>query len=117
MSTESIDQLIEAEVQKRLSERKIEPVAPGERVLKVGRQVFIRTVTHHYTGLITLIEPDAVVLTKAAWIPDDGRFSSALESGVFEEVEPYPEAVTVEVSRGAILDVSEWRHRLPREQK
>lgn len=68
MSTESIEQLIEAEVTKRLKEREPPPTQPGERVLAVGRKVFIRTVTHHYTGRITLIEPDAVVLENAAWI-------------------------------------------------
>jgi hypothetical protein len=92
-------------------------VKPGERVLAVGRQVFIRTVTHHYTGQIVVVEPDAVVLVHAAWIADDGRFSVALETGDFSEVEPYPEDVSVEVSRGAILDVSEWRHNLPRDRK
>jgi len=117
MSTESIEQLIEAEVTKRLKEREPPPTQPGERVLAVGRKVFIRTVTHHYTGRITLIEPDAVVLENAAWIADDGRFSDALKSGDFSEVEPYPDGVTVEVSRGAILDASEWRHELPRDRK
>lgn len=117
MSTESIEQLIEAEVERRLAGREVPKVQPGERVLAVGRKVFIRTVTFHYTGRIVLIERDAVVLQEAAWISEDGRFADALKTGELAEIEPYPDDVTVEVSRGAILDVSEWHHPLPREQR
>ena len=80
--------------------------------IAVGSKVFIRTVTHHYTGKIVALTKEEMVLSHAAWIADNGRFSQALASGQFNEVEPYPD-VAVSISRGAVLDVSEWQHDLP----
>lgn len=117
MSKESIEQLIEAEARK-LAEKMVaeqQPVKPGERVLQVGHKVFIRTVTHYYTGRITLMEDDAIVLEDAAWIACTKRFNNSLTTGDFDEVEPFPNPV--EVERGAIVDSTTWPHELPRVQK
>ena len=81
----------------------------------VGDNVFVRTVTYHYTGRIVAITPDEIVLADAAWIADSGRFSVALATGTLAEVEPYPAGVVI--SRGAIVDVSPWAHPLPRMAK
>jgi hypothetical protein len=81
----------------------------------VGNTVFIRGVTMYYTGRIVQLTKEEIVLEDAAWIPDTGRFSDALKTGIFNEVEPYPNGVSVE--RGSILDVSTWDHPLPRERK
>ena len=83
--------------------------------IRVGNSVLIRSVTHYYTGKIALVTKDEIVLTDAAWVADTGRFSAALMSGVFAEVEPYPDPVTV--GRGAVCDVTNWPHALPREVK
>ena len=81
-----------------------------------GKSVFIRTVTHHYTGRVSeLIGTQAVRLSDAAWIADDGLFSSALAKGELNEVEPYIDDVIVFI--GSMIDVTEWRHKLPRERK
>jgi hypothetical protein len=82
-----------------------------------GCAVFVRTVTHYYTGHVDAVTDSDVVLSSAAWIADTGRFSDALKSGEFSEVEPYPDSVRCIVSRGAILDVSTWAHALPRKRK
>lgn len=79
-----------------------------------GQAVFIRTVTHHYTGRVVSITDRWLVIEDAAWIADDGRFSAALSSGELSEVEPYPDGA-VWIGVGAILDVSEWHHDLPRQ--
>lgn len=81
----------------------------------VGRNVFVRTVTHHYTGRLASADRRWLVLEEAAWIADDGRFADALARGTLSEVEPYPGTCLVGV--GAVLDVSEWLHDLPRVQK
>ena len=81
----------------------------------VGDNVFIRTVTYHYTGKIAAITPGEIVLSDAAWIADSGRFHVALATGTLSEVEPYPAGVVI--SRGAIVDVSPWAHPLPRVAK
>ena len=75
----------------------------------------MRTVTHHYTGRLAAADESFLLLEDAAWIADDGRFADALSSGSLNEVEPYPGACLV--SRGAVLDVCQWDHELPREQK
>jgi len=83
--------------------------------IKIGNKVLIRTVTHYHTGKIIEINKDHLVLDKAAWIADTGRFSSALESGSFNEIEPFKNPVAVFTS--AIIDVTNWSHDLPEKQK
>lgn len=81
----------------------------------VGQTVFIRTVTHFYTGKIAAIDKQWISLSDAAWIADTGRFANALASGSLNEVEPFPDCVNV--SLGAVVDVCPWTHALPRVQK
>ena len=82
----------------------------------IGTNYFIRTVTHHYTGELVNVYEHELVLKNAAWIPDDGRFTQAVEKGEFLEAEPYPAERLVIINRGALLDVSEIPV-LPRSQK
>lgn len=72
---------------------------------KIGACVFIRTVTHHYTGRLIAVYPQELVLVEAAWIPDDGRFSEALAKCEYNEVEPFPDGEVV-IGRAAILECS-----------
>jgi hypothetical protein len=82
---------------------------------QVGKNYFIRTVTHHYTGRLIRVTPKELVLEDAAWIADDGRFMDCIKDGKVDEVEPYQDEVVI--GRGAILDATIWRHKLPRDQK
>lgn len=71
-----------------------------------GKKYFIRTVTHHLTGVFvgfTSGEKE-VVLESAAWIADDGRLTDALRSGDFKEVEMFPIG-PVGVGRESIIDI------------
>lgn len=79
----------------------------------IGQNVFIRTVTGYYTGMVIGLEDGFAHLADAAWVASTGRFADALASGQLDEVEPYPQDCYV--SLGAIVDVSVWRHDLPRE--
>lgn len=81
----------------------------------IGKNVFIRTVTHHHTGRLAHADASFLTLADAAWIADDGRFHSALATGQLTEVEPFPGECLVNV--GAIIDVCEWLHDLPRVAK
>ena len=83
--------------------------------LQVGNKVLIRTVTHYHTGKIVEINPDHLVLEKAAWIADTGRFSTAILTGTLNEVEPFKDPVAI--FKGAIIDVTGWKHDLPEMQK
>lgn len=80
-----------------------------------GRNVFVRTVTHYYTGKFRGIADGFLRLDDAAWIADTGRFGVALAKGSLAETEPYPGSCYVSV--GAIVDISEWAHDLPRTAK
>lgn len=83
--------------------------------LKVGEQYFIRGVTHYYTGKLIAVTETDLVLERAAWIADTGRFADAMRTGVFNEVEPFfKDAI---ISRAAIVDFTLWPHALPTEQK
>lgn len=71
---------------------------------EVGKNYFIRTVTHHYTGKLVELHNRELVLTQAAWIADDGRFADAMKSETFNEVEPWPAEKRVIIGRDTILD-------------
>lgn len=84
-----------------------------EHPYTVGQNYIIRTVTMYYTGRLDAVYPGELVLSDAAWIADTGRWSAALATGKFSEVEPYPNECIV--SRAAIVDVAPWPHPLPRD--
>lgn len=90
---------------------------PGEGThpYQVGKNYFIRTVTHHYTGRLVKVTPKELVLEDAAWIADDGRFMNAIKEGKLNEIEPFQDDVVI--GRGAVIDATVWRHALPREQR
>jgi hypothetical protein len=81
----------------------------------VGEKVFIRTVTYHLTGEISDVGGKFLTLKDAAWVADSGRFMNAIETGSLSEVEPV--TCKVRVNLDSIVDVYDWRHELPREQK
>lgn len=89
--------------------------AKSKNPLRVGNAVFVRAVTHYYTGRVVELDGDQVVLEDAAWVADTGRFSAALKTGALNEVEPFCGPVCI--GRGAIVDVTDWAHALPREVK
>jgi hypothetical protein len=89
---------------------------PDDSHWKVGKNYFLRTVTHHYTGRLVKVTAKELVLEEAAWVADDGRFHDALRDGKFNEVEPYYEEQVI-INRGALIDAVVWQHALPKVQK
>lgn len=87
----------------------------NQEVWKLGKAYFIRTVTMYLTGKLVKLTPQELVLEDAAWIADTGRFSQAMKTGNFNEVEPFNGPVIV--GRGSIIDAQEWSLVLPREVK
>ena len=81
----------------------------------IGKNVIIRTVTYHYIGHLESIGDGWMHLSDAAWLADSGRWSKALETGNVKEVELYGGPCHINAS--AVVDVSEWRHELPKETK
>ena len=84
---------------------------------EIGKNYFIRTVTHHYTGRLVAVYDKEIVLEEAAWIADDGRFHQAVTTGSFNEVEPFAPGARVIVGRGAVLDAQQILFALPASQK
>ena len=72
----------------------------------IGKNYFIRTVTHHHTGRLVQVTQQELVLEDAAWIADDGRLTDALRTGNFNEVEMFPKG-RVLVGRSGIIDAVE----------
>lgn len=83
---------------------------------EIGENYFIRTVTFHYTGKLVKVYKNELVLEGVAWIADDGRFKEAVESGKFNEIEPYPDKPVI-IPRGCIVDATPVTFPLPRTQK
>jgi hypothetical protein len=94
---------------------KVRALNGGE--IEMSGNVFIRTVTFAYTGRVVEATAEYIAITDAAWIADTGRWTQAIGNGTLNEVEPYPDGLVVLVSKGAIVEISEWTHPLPRVQK
>ena len=82
---------------------------------EIGKVYLIRTVTMIDTGRLVAVTDQELVLEDAAWIADTGRFSDALKSGAFKEVEPFPDGRVV-IGRGAVIDAVQIKES-PRSQK
>lgn len=83
---------------------------------EIGKPYFIRTVTHHYTGMLVAVGDKELLLDGAAWIADDGRFQDALGKSEFSEVEMYPPNSKVIIGRASILDAVAIQ-KIPTSQK
>jgi len=77
----------------------VDVVGPWE----IGKNYLIRTVTMIDTGKLVSVGPQELVLESAAWVADTGRFSGALQSCDFSEVEPFPEGKLI-IGRGSVID-------------
>jgi hypothetical protein len=91
------------------------PQAPQSTAYEVGKCYFIRTATYHVVGRLVRITDSDLVLEDASWVADSGRFHNALRDGELSEVEPFVRPVIV--SRGGLIDGTEWIHPLPDKQK
>ena len=81
----------------------------------LNKNVFIRSVTHHYTGYLSSLVGDSCgILEKAAWIADDGRFQNALATSEFSEVELFKNSVGI--NWGAVIEITEI-DSIPNKQK
>lgn len=89
--------------------------ASNEHPYEIGKLYFIRTVTMHLIGKLEWVGNQELKLSQASWIADSGRFHDAIKTGKLNEVEPFINPVIV--GRGSIVDITEWTHKLPMEQK
>ena len=80
----------------------------------VGTKLFIRTVTYHMVGEVTKRIGKFFQLKDASWVADSGRFMNAIKEGTLDEVEPVGNAW---LNTDSIVDMFEWKHKLPTEQR
>ena len=92
-----------------------QPVQQISDPWEIGKNYLIRTVTMIDTGKLVAVGPTELVLEQAAWIADTGRFTGALKSCDFSEVEPFPEGQLI-IGRGSIIDAIQIE-KLSRSQK
>lgn len=71
---------------------------------KIGENYLFRTVTMIVTGRLLEVYPTELVVEKAAWVADTGRYAKALSQCTFSEVEIYPQDRQVIVGRQALID-------------
>ena len=88
----------------------------NNKIWQVGENYIIRTVTMIQIGKLVEVTDQELVLSEASWIADTGRFHNAIVEGSLAEVEPFGDDPVI-IGRGALIDATIWRHKLPREQK
>ena len=70
---------------------------------KIGKKYLIRTVTMCDVGMVKEVHRNFLVLEKASWVADTGRFFQAMvNSSVFNEVEKFPNDLIINTE--AIVD-------------
>lgn len=77
--------------------------ARDDSAWQIGKNYLIRTVTMIQTGRLVQVTGQELVIEEAAWIADTGRFSAALASASFNEVEPFPDGPVI-IGRGSVID-------------
>jgi hypothetical protein len=100
---------------KEIQELTTNSVNESGSLMKIGKHYFIRTVTMYLVGKLKHVTNRELLLEDASWIPDTGRFSDALSTGIFNEVEPFCDDVIV--NRDCIVDATLFNHLLPNEKK
>jgi len=79
--------------------------------LRIGESYYIETFGKHFVGRVKSLSHATVTLEDAAWIADDGKYSTFLRLGSAEgmEVEPMGE---VEIALAYISVKTLWPHNL-----
>ena len=107
-------QLLETLVMKLIDDNNEDKSSYSE-MWQVGKNYFIRTVTMHLVGKLVAVTDKELLLSKASWIADSGRFHTALKTGSLDEVEPFVNDVIV--NRAAVIDATVWDHSIDLIQK
>lgn len=89
----------------------------GNSIYTIGDNYLIRTVTMITVGKLEQITDKEFLLSSASWVADTGRFHDTLKNGFPDgaEIEPFQDDVIV--GRGALVDMTKWRHELPNKQQ
>lgn len=81
-------------------------------VMTIGKNYFIRTVTHYLLGTYLGSVNGFARMSGASWVADTGRFSEFLSTGKVNEVEYCETETPVSVNLGSVIDIWPWKHSL-----
>lgn len=90
----------------------------SDSFFEIGKAYFIRCVTYHSVGIVKAVKDKELLLTRASWVAESGRFHDALKYGFASqnaEIEPFINDVII--NRDSIVDATVWTADLPAEQK
>ena len=79
-----------------------------EKVFKKGKKYFFRGLTYHLIGTVKAVEGTFVVLDKATFVINSGRFNTALETGKLEDAEYVGDAI---MNTQNLVDAFPWKHK------
>ena len=119
MKTEDIIKLVAALVERDTPEQN-EATSEQDSHWEIGVGYGIRTVTMIYTGRLLKVTDKELVIDKACWIPDSGRWHEFAAKGKLTdsaEVEPYLPEAEIIIGRGALLDAFKFTESIPTSQK
>ena len=115
-----IDELTIREAKQLAEMFSLERTRVDEHPYEIGKCYLIRTVSYHWVGRCVAVYQQELVLGKASWVSDTGRFHECLRDGMEKlssaEIEPVFEGEVI-LGRGAFIDVCEWHHALPEKEK
>lgn len=98
-------------VKKSDIQNKIVKVVPtGDKsnpFMEIGKDFFIRTVTHYFTGRLIWVGDKELAFEDVAWIADTGRFNEFVGGKLANEAEPFKKGSSVIIGRGALIDMTE----------
>lgn len=104
------------EIAKMFSAQSSPQSSQSSEAWEIGENYFIRTVTLYYTGKVSAVTENEIILENAAWIADTGRFTEAMKTGEFNEVEVYPKDTEVILNRSSMIDANKISS-IPTKQK
>jgi hypothetical protein len=76
--------------------------------IKIGDNVFLRSLTDHYVGRLVAIFPHVAVLEDAAWVADSGRLHMFIADGKAANMEIEPVGRIAHHWQGLLP----WAHKL-----
>ncbi len=93
----------------------LSPKQNARHPFTVGEKYFIRTATYFHVGRLKDVCGKWLVLEKASWIADTGRFHDFLKEGKCNEYESFVEDVFIPLD--SVIDITKWTHALYEGQK
>ena len=85
-----------------LEEKKVASVKSIQKhPFTIGKQWYIETATKYWVGDVVAVTDQWIILERAAWVPDTGRFNEFMKTGNPKELEPCD--VPVVINQGGIM--------------